>query len=126
MGISRENILLKLRSTVFPIGFVVACSLLLISVGLPYGTTAQTNPVVIAPGFEFNIFADPTRVPEFALSAYHGPVSMAFDARGRLFVGTYSAKILILLDNNGDGVVDQVKTFASGVSQPLGLAFRAN
>jgi glucose/arabinose dehydrogenase len=118
--------LLKLRSTVFLISFVVACALFLISGGLQSRTTAQTNPVVIAPGFEFNIFADPTRVPEFALSAYHGPVSMAFDARGRLFVGTYSAKILILLDNNGDGVVDQVKTFASGVSQPLGLAFRAN
>jgi hypothetical protein len=81
---------------------------------------------VIAPGFEFNIFADPTRVPEFALSAYTGPTSMAFDARGRLFVGTYSGKILILLDNNDDGVVDEVKIFASGVSLPLGLTFRNN
>jgi glucose/arabinose dehydrogenase len=51
---------------------------------------------------------------------------MAFDARGRLFVGTYSGRILILLDNNGDGSVDQVKIYATGVSQPLGLAFRAN
>ncbi len=124
--------MLKLRSTFFVISFVVACALFLISAGLASRTTAQTYPVVIAPGFEFNIFADPTRVPEFTAPgdpefAYLGPVSMAFDARGRLFVGTYSSgKILILLDNDGDGVVDQVKTFASGLSKPLGLVFRAN
>jgi len=51
---------------------------------------------------------------------------MAFDARGRLFVGTYSGKILILLDTDEDGRVDQIKTFATGLVQPLGLEFRAN
>jgi hypothetical protein len=51
---------------------------------------------------------------------------MAFDSRGRLFVGTYSGRILILLDNDDDGRVDQIKTFATGLVQPLGLEFRAN
>jgi len=80
----------------------------------------------VAPGFEFNIFADPARVPEFAASAFSGPVSMAFDSRGRLFVGTYPGRILILLDTDDDGRLDQIKTFATGLVQPLGLEFRAN
>ena len=91
----------------------------------PAPIRAQTNPVIVAPGFEFNIFADPTKVPEFA-SPFSGPVSMAFDSRGRLFIGTYSGRILILQDNDDDGRVDQIKTFATGLVQPLGLEFRAN
>jgi glucose/arabinose dehydrogenase len=51
---------------------------------------------------------------------------MAFDSRGRLFVGTGSGRILILLDTDDDGRMDQVKTFATGIPLPLGLTFRAN
>lgn len=51
---------------------------------------------------------------------------MAFDSRGRMFVGTFNGKVLILLDNDDDGTVDQIKTFATGLVQPLGLEFRAN
>jgi hypothetical protein len=80
----------------------------------------------VATGFEYNIFAGPTSVSEFSLSFSTGPVAMAFDSRGRLFVATLSGKILILLDNNEDGSVDEVKTFASGVPSPLGLEFDAN
>src|SRR4029078_320919 len=95
-GDSRGNISLKLRSTVFLISVVAACAVFLIAVCLPFRTAAQTLPVIIAPGFEFNVFADATRVPDFTLAsdptfAYGGPVSMAFDARGRLFVGTYAS-----------------------------------
>jgi glucose/arabinose dehydrogenase len=96
------------------------------AINFPIPTDAQTNPVLVAPGFQLNLFADPTIVPEFAASAYSGPTGMTFDARGRLFVGTYSGKILILLDNNDDGRADQIKTFATGISIPLGLTFRAN
>lgn len=103
-----------------------AVALLLTSISLSTRSIAQTDPVTVAPGFEFSIFADPTRVPEFAASAFSGPVSMAFDSRGRLFVGTYSGRILIMLDTNEDGRVDQIKTFATGIVQPLGLEFRAN
>ena len=99
--------------------------LLLLGSITPPRIRAQTDPVTVAPGFEFNIFADPTIVPEFS-TAFSGPVSMAFDSRGRLFVGTFPGKILIMLDNNEDGRVDQIKTFATGLVQPLGLEFRAN
>jgi glucose/arabinose dehydrogenase len=105
---------------------VLVLLLILGSITSPPRTRAQTDPVTVAPGFEFNLFADPTRVPDFAASAFTGPVSMAFDSRGRLFVGTYSGKILIMLDADGDGRVDQIKTFATGLVQPLGLEFRAN
>ena len=51
-------------------------------------TNAQLRQVVIAPGFEFNVFADTSNVPDFAVSAFAGPTAMAFDSRGRLFVAT--------------------------------------
>src|SRR5262249_11954889 len=90
----------------------------------------QTRPVTVAPGFEFNQFADQANIPDFTgtgpAGAFAGPTAMAFDARGRLFVGTYQGKILILLDTNEDGRCDTVKTFATGVPIPLGLEFRAN
>ena len=92
---------------------------------LSNSSIAQTNPVTIAPGFEFNIFADPSRVPEF-VDAFSGPVSLAFDSRGRLFVGTFPGRILIMSDTDEDGKVDQIKTFATGLIEPLGLEFRAN
>lgn len=89
-------------------------------------TKAQLRQVEIAPGFQFNVFADTGNVPEFALSAFAGPTAMAFDSRGRLFVATLSGKILILLDNNDDGLLDQIKTYASGITQPLGIEFLAD
>ncbi len=89
-------------------------------------SNAQLRQVEIAPGFQFNVFADTSNVPEFALSAFAGPTAMAFDSRGRLFVATLSGRILILLDNNDDGRLDQIKTYASGITQPLGIEFRAD
>jgi glucose/arabinose dehydrogenase len=89
-------------------------------------TDAQLRQVIIAPGFQFNIFADTSNVPDFALSAFTGPTAMAFDSRGRLFVATLSGRILILLDNDDDGRLDQIKTYASGITQPLGLEFLAD
>jgi glucose/arabinose dehydrogenase len=116
-----------LRSkSLFTFGVIVISTLLLSSVSFPGHTGAQVRQPTVAPGFEMNLFADPTNVPEFATSAYAGPTAMAFDSRGRLFVGTLSGKILILLDNDDDGRMDQVKTFATGIPQPLGLEFRSN
>lgn len=89
-------------------------------------TNAQLRQVIIAPGFEFNVFADTSNVPDFAVSAFAGPTAMAFDSRGRLFVATLSGRILILLDNDDDGRMDQIKTYASGITQPLGIEFRAD
>ncbi|MFY9608347.1 MAG: PQQ-dependent sugar dehydrogenase [Blastocatellia bacterium] len=101
----------------------------------PIAGAAQTFRPSTAPDFEMQFgpsplyapqFASPSNVPDFGADYFTGPVSMAFDSRGRLFVGTFSGKILILLDHNEDGAVDQVKTFATGVLIPLGLEFRAD
>ena len=110
----------------FTLSVILVSTLLLSSVSFPIRARAQIRQPTVAPGFEMNLFADPTTVPEFATSAYAGPTAMAFDSRGRLFVGTLSGKIFILLDNNDDGRMDEVKTFATGIPQPLGLEFRSN
>jgi glucose/arabinose dehydrogenase len=95
------------------------------SITFPPSGIAQAEKETPASGFEFVRFADPTNVPEFS-TAFSGPTAIAFDSRGRLFVGTYPGKILILLDNDGNGKVDQIKTFATGLTIPLGLEFRSN
>ena len=62
------------------------------------------------------------------------PSAMAFDARGRLFVGqgpqyrnpkpdTPGDTVVILIDANRDGVADTTKTFASGLNSIQGLAW---
>ena len=62
------------------------------------------------------------------------PSAMAFDARGRLFVGqgpqyrnpkpdTPGDTVVILIDSNGDGIADTAKTFASGLNSIQGLAW---
>ena len=116
------------RAIVFAVALTV--TLLLASINLPVPTHAQFHPMA-APGFEINVFADPNNVPDFVscpnqTTCYTGPLSLAFDSRGRLFVGTGAAKVLMLLDNDEDGRADQVKTFATGLPQPFGLEFRAN
>jgi glucose/arabinose dehydrogenase len=106
----------------------LTAALLLISTSFTIRSHAQFRPSA-APGFEINVFADPTNVPEFVncsqpFACYTGALSLAFDSRGRLFVTTGGGKVLILLDNNEDGRADQVKTFATGLSQPFGLEIR--
>ena len=61
------------------------------------------------------------------------PVSMTFDARGRLWVGTMPSypmylpgtkpndKVLILEDVNEDGKADRCTTFADGLHLPIGI-----
>ena len=133
-GIIRVTNLLK---TTFSRAFCasIVAAAMLASASFPLRSQAQTFRPQAGPGFEMQFgpsplfapkFANPSNVPEFAASAFSGPVSMAFDSRGRLFVGTYPGRILILIDNNEDGAVDEVKTFATGVQIPLGLEFRAN
>ena len=77
-------------------------------------------------GFEVSLFAKEPLVRQ--------PCSMAFDARGRLFVGmgpqyrkptpdTPGDSVVIVLDTNGDGVADQTKVFATGFNAVQGLAW---
>jgi len=114
--------LLKFKS-VLTAGLVFVLTAILIFAEFPLGSSAQVRPVIVAPGFEFSLFADTSNISEFASGAFAGPTAIAFDSRGRLFVATFSGKILILLDNNEDGRADEVKTFASGIPTPLGLEF---
>src|SRR5262245_48686621 len=83
----------------------------------------------LAEGFSVNLFAKEPLVRH--------PVSMAFDARGRLFVGggpqfrhpkpdTPGDSIKILTDNDGDGVADDVKIFATGFNCIQALAWKGN
>lgn len=108
----------------------IILAFILASASFPARTKAQIRPVIIAPGFEFSFFADGGNVAEFRgtgqAGALSGPTSMAFDSRGRLFVGTFLGKILILLDTDEDGRADQVKTFASDAPVALGLEFHPN
>jgi glucose/arabinose dehydrogenase len=116
------------RAIVFAV--TLPAALLLASVDFITPTHAQFRPIA-APGFEINVFADPINVPEFVncldqTRCYTGPLALAFDSRGRLFVTTGGAKVLMLLDNNEDGRADQVKIVATGLPQPFGIDFRSN
>ncbi|MFL6216929.1 MAG: PQQ-dependent sugar dehydrogenase [Blastocatellia bacterium] len=122
--------MLRARS-VFLLSVTLLFALSLAAINFPRAARAQILRVPdVAPGFDFNFFANADNVPEFAITgqtgSFTGPTAMAFDARGRLFVATGGGKILILLDTNDDGRADQVKTFATGIPLPLGIDFRAN
>jgi glucose/arabinose dehydrogenase len=117
--------LLKFKS-VLTTGLVFILAILLTFSGFRLGASAQIRPVTIAPGYEFSLFADRLNIPEFDSGAFAGPTAIAFDSRGRLFVATFSGKILILIDNNEDGRADEVKTFAKSIPTPLGLEFHPN
>jgi len=79
--------------------------------------------------FAVNLFADETMFPELS-----NPVQMQVDTKGRLWAacwGTYpkweplkemNDRLLILPDENHDGVADKVIEFAK-VQNPLGFAF---
>jgi glucose/arabinose dehydrogenase len=66
-------------------------------------------------GFRITLFSD--QVP--------GARSMTWGAQGTLFVGTRDAgKVYALKDEDGDGRAERVRTIASGLDQPNGVAFK--
>jgi putative membrane-bound dehydrogenase-like protein len=78
------------------------------------------------PGFEAQLFAQGPLVKN--------PAAMAFDAKGRLFVGmgpqyrmpkpdTPGDSVMLLPDTDGDGSADTAKTFASGFNCIQSLAW---
>ncbi len=82
-----------------------------------------------AEGFGINIVA---REPYFI-----NPAALAFDAKGRLFVGagpqyrkpkpdTPGDYIKILVDNDEDGIAEEVKTFAEGFNNVQALAWKGD
>jgi len=77
-------------------------------------------------GFEVTMFAREPLV--------RNPCSIAFDARGRMFVGmgpqyrnpkpeTPGDRVVIVEDTDGDGVADKARDFASGLNCIQGLAW---
>ncbi len=78
-------------------------------------------------GFVISIFASEPLVRQ--------PCSMAFDAKGRLFVGmgpqyrnptpeTPGDSVVIVTDENGDGTADKTHVFATGLNTIQGMAWR--
>ena len=80
-------------------------------------------------GFEVNLFADESMFPELV-----NPVQMQVDGKGRLWAAAWKTypkwapleemddRLLILPDEDGDGVADKCITFAK-VHNPLGFEF---
>jgi len=85
--------------------------------------------MAVAKGFEVNLFADEARFPQLIK-----PVQMQFDTKGRLWAATWPSypkweplkpmddALIILHDDNNDGVADRVSEFAK-VQNPLGFEF---
>ena len=80
----------------------------------------------VADGFTVSVFASDPLV--------RNPCAMAFDVRGRLYVGqgpqyrkpkpnSPTDRITLLIDSDADGVADQAKTFAEGFNSIQGLAW---
>jgi putative membrane-bound dehydrogenase-like protein len=89
------------------------------------GADLKALPTV-PPGFEVKVFAREPIVRQ--------PCSMAFDAKGRLFIGmgpqyrnptpnTPGDSVVMLEDTDGDGVADRVTVFATGLNTIQALAW---
>src|SRR5215207_10545706 len=82
----------------------------------------------------------PTVPPDLTVKLFarepliRNPSAMAFDRRGRLFVGqgpqyrnpkpdTPGDTVEIMIDSDGDGIADKTKTFAKGLNCVQGLAW---
>ncbi|MEQ1850827.1 MAG: PVC-type heme-binding CxxCH protein [Chthoniobacteraceae bacterium] len=85
--------------------------------------------MAVAKGFKVNLFADEARFPQLV-----NPVQMQFDTKGRLWAAVWESypkweplkpmkdALIILHDDNNDGVADRVTEFAK-VQNPLGFEF---
>ena len=92
------------------------------------GSDAKALPTVPAE-FSIQFFAKEPLVRQ--------PCSMAFDAKGRLFVGmgpqyrnpqpdTPGDSVVLVEDTDGDGIADKTKVFATGFNCIQGLAWHGN
>jgi putative membrane-bound dehydrogenase-like protein len=101
---------------------------LLLGIGLSSSLCAAEPELlpIVPNGFNVQLFA---REPDV-----RNPCAMAFDARGRLFVGqgpqyrnpkpdTPGDTVVMLVDADGDGVAETAKTFATGLNCVQGLAW---
>lgn len=96
---------------------------------LDYLTSEEQRKLFKLPaGYEITLVASEEMFPEMV-----NPVALNFDNRGRLWVSTMPSypqwkpktklddKLLVLDDDNGDGVADRCTVFADGLHQPTGF-----
>ena len=92
----------------------VLLPLLLMLASWPALAAPPLERLVLPPGFHVALYSD--RVPAAR--------EMALGASGTVFVGSSNAgKVYALTDHDGDGVVDKVRVVASGLRNPIGVAF---
>lgn len=85
---------------------------------LPQGSDLN-KPIKIPDGFRLAIFAD---VKDLGM-----PRVLAFDKNNILFTTlTGSGKVVVLPDNNKDGIVDEIKVVLTGLNKPHGIVFDNN
>lgn len=73
-----------------------------------------TRQLMLPPGFKISLFAADVPIARF----------MAISPSGDLFVtDTYDGRVYVLPDRNHDGVADSNTIYASGLTNPHGLAF---
>jgi len=94
------------------------------------GAKEAIDKMTIHSGMQINVFAS-----EEMFSDLVNPVQSAVDTNGRLWVAAWPTyphwnpleamndKLLILPDENGDGVADECITFADGLHNPTGFEF---
>jgi len=86
--------------------------------------------LTLAEGLSVNLYADEAHFPRLV-----NPVQMSWDTRGRLWVAVWPTyphwqpgtamndALLILEDDDGDGVADRSRVFADGLHNPTGFEF---
>ncbi len=92
-------------------------------------TPAEEQATFTLPeGYAINLYASEVEFPDL-----EDPVTMTFDAKGRMWIGTMSSypmylpgtkpndKVLIFEDANDDGKADRCTTFADGLHLPIGI-----
>jgi glucose/arabinose dehydrogenase len=94
------------------------------------GGEEAIQKMTLGKGVKVELFASEKEFPELV-----APVQMAFDTRGRLWVGAWKNyphwqpktpmddKLLILEDTNGDGKADKRTVFAGDLNNPTGFEF---
>lgn len=107
----------------------ILCSLLALSGSVLFAEVDKDALPDVEEGFEVNFFV---REPHII-----NPSSLCFDKHGRLYVGagpqyrhpkedSPTDYIKILIDEDGDGVAEKVKTFAEGLNCVQSMAWRGD
>ncbi|MFA6232119.1 MAG: PQQ-dependent sugar dehydrogenase [Rhodanobacter sp.] len=87
---------------------------LLLLLSWPVFATPPLDKLTLPAGFHIAVYSDHVRNAR----------ELALGTHGTVFVGSSGAgKVYALTDSHGDGVADQVRVIASGLQNPIGVAF---